>query len=90
MPVLLAAFGEGAFVGHFRVCVEHPSIFAVSGDSLPFQVIDVLGQGRRAEAAALVTHDTRLHHHAPGVRPQLDGDRSSPAAAEPGAAPALA
>jgi hypothetical protein len=90
MPVIPAAFGEGAFVGHFRVRVEHPSIFAVSGDSLPFQVIDVLGEGRRAEAAALVTHNTRLHHHAPGVRPQLDGDRSSPAAAEPGAAPALA
>ena len=76
-------------VGHFRIRVKHPSIFAVSGNSLPFQVIDVLGEGRRAEAAALVTHDARLHHHAAGVRPQLDGDRSSPAAAEPGAAPAL-
>jgi len=90
MPVILAAFREGALVGHFRARIEHPSIFAVSGNSLPFQVIDVLGEGRRAEAAALVTHDTRLHHHTPGVRPQLDGDRSSSAAAEPASAPALA
>jgi hypothetical protein len=78
-PVILAAFGEGAFVSYFRVRVEHPSILAVSGN----------WERRGAEAAALVTHDTRLHHHAPGVRPQLDVDPSSPAAAEPGVAPAL-
>src|SRR5450631_2785336 len=89
MLVILAAFGEGAFVGHFRARVEHPSIFAVSGNSLPFEILDMLGQRRGAEAAALVTHDTRLHHHAAGVRPKLDGDRRSPAAAEPRAASAL-
>jgi hypothetical protein len=34
-------------------------------------------QARGQEAAALVTHDTRLHRHAPRVPPQLDGDRAA-------------
>ena len=90
MPVILAAFGEGAFVGRIGIRIEHAGISAVAGDAVALEVGHMFGQRGRAEPGAELPNDARLHHHAPGIRPQLDGDRSSPAAAEPGAAPALA
>jgi hypothetical protein len=72
VTIILAARGECALVRDVGSSIEHPGIFAVPGHALPFQIGHVLGQGRRAEAAALVTHDTRLRHDAPGVRAEPD------------------
>jgi hypothetical protein len=46
MPVLLAALGEAALVGRVRARVEHPGIFAVPGNAVSLEVLDVLGEWR--------------------------------------------
>ena len=90
VAIILAALGEGAFIGRVGGGVEHARVLAVACHALALQVGDVLGQRRRTEARALMAHDARLHHHAPGVRAQPDRDRRAAAAAEPRAAAALA
>ena len=90
MAVILAAFGEGAFIRRVGGRVEHPRVLAVACHALALEVGDVLGQRRRAEARALVAHDARFHHHAAGVRSQPDRDRRAPAASEARPAAALA
>ena len=90
MPVVLAALRERALISLVSRSIEHPRRLAVSRDTFALEIGDVLGQRSGTEARALVAHDTRLGHNAPGVRAQPDRDRSAPAAAEPRAAPALA
>ena len=70
--------------------IEHPRVLAIARHAFALEVSDVLGQRRRTEARALMAHDARFHHHAPGVRSQPDRDRRPATAAEPGPAPALA
>src|SRR5579883_1327155 len=90
VPVILAAFGEGAFVGFVAGRIEHPRRFTVFGDAVALEIGDVLGQRRRAKPRALVAHDARLRHDSAGVRAKPDRNRGAAAAAEAGAAPALA
>ena len=66
------------------------AIGAVAGHAVALQIGDVLGQRRGAETRALVSDDTRLHHHAPSVGAQLDLDRRPSATSELRAAAALA
>src|SRR6185312_3633261 len=90
MAVILAAFGEGAFIRCVGGRIEHPRVLAVACHTLALEVSHVLGQRRRAEPCALVTYDACFHHHAAGVRSESNRDRRAPAASEARPAPALA
>src|SRR6185437_5592503 len=89
VAIVVATLGESALVGFIAPRIEHPRRRTVPGDALALQVRDVLGQGRRSEARALVADDARLGHDAPRVRAQPDRDHGAAAPAEARAAPAL-
>ena len=43
MAVIATSFSEGPFIRLIRVCVEHPGVSAVTGDSIPFEIGQMVG-----------------------------------------------
>ncbi len=81
MPVLLASLDESLRIDIVGSSVEHPGVRAAAGDALASEVGDVLGQGRRAKAAATVAHDSGHDDDATAWRARGEGQRRSPSAA---------
>ena len=63
MPIFLASFSEGAFIGDVRSRIEHTGVCAIAGDAIPLQIADVFGERCRAESIAPMPDDARLDHH---------------------------
>ena len=90
VPVVLRTFGEGGVIGAVGLGVEHVRLLAVARDALALQIGDMRRHRRRAEGAALMARDPRLHHDATAGREEpvaAEGKAAAPEgrAAEAGA-----
>jgi hypothetical protein len=57
VPVILTALSESPLVGHIGAGIEHAGIGAIVGDAVAFEIGDMFGQRRRAEADPAMADD---------------------------------